>query len=55
MLGSFGMQELAIILGICLLLFGPSQLPKLGRSIGQTLKEFRDVGKEIRDGHEDEA
>lgn len=47
MFGSLGVMEIAIILGVLLLLFGPSQLPKLGRSVGQSIKEFRKVGDEI--------
>jgi len=46
---NLGLTELAIIGGILVILFGPSQLPKLGRSIGQTIKEFRGVGKELRE------
>jgi sec-independent protein translocase protein TatA len=42
-----GMTEIMIIGGIALLIFGPSQLPKLGRSIGSTIKEFRGAGKEL--------
>lgn len=54
MLGGIGMWELALIGGLAMLIFGPSQLPKLGRSIGQTLKEFRQVGKELA-GAKDEV
>jgi len=35
-----GTTELVIIFGLALLLFGADRLPKLGRSIGQTIKEF---------------
>ena len=38
---SVGPTELLIVLGIILLLFGSSQLPKLARSMGQASKEFR--------------
>lgn len=48
-----GVPEIAVILLIALIIFGPSQLPKLGKSMGQTIKEFRKVGEEIRSGHED--
>jgi sec-independent protein translocase protein TatA len=47
MLGPLGMPELIIIGVIALLIFGPKQLPKLGRGLGQTLREFRHVGKEL--------
>lgn len=50
MLGSLGMPELVIIGLVLLLIFGPKQLPKLGKSIGETIKEFRGVGKEIQKG-----
>jgi len=46
----FGPAEIAIVAGVALLIFGPSQLPKLGRSIGQTIREFRHVGKELEHG-----
>ncbi len=36
-----GVGEIAIILIIALLIFGPSKLPKLGRAAGETLKEFK--------------
>jgi sec-independent protein translocase protein TatA len=38
---SVGPTELLIVLGIVLLLFGSTQLPKLARSMGQASKEFR--------------
>lgn len=49
---NLGMQELLIIGVILMLLFGPSQLPKLGRSLGQTIKEFRGVGRELGGGED---
>jgi sec-independent protein translocase protein TatA len=54
MFGSLGMPELLIIGVVCLLIFGPRQLPKLGKSLGETIKEFRGVGKEIQRGLEDD-
>jgi len=53
MFGSLGAPELLIIAFVALLIFGPKQLPKLGRSIGETLREFRNVGKEIERGQDD--
>ena len=38
--------ELLIILVIILLFFGAKRLPELGRSVGQGMKEFRNVSKE---------
>ena len=37
-----GPTELIIILIIALVIFGPSSLPKVGQSVGQALREFRD-------------
>lgn len=47
------MTELLIIAGIALLIFGPRQLPKFGRAMGETIKEFRGIGRAIEEGHED--
>ncbi len=52
MLGSIGMPELLIIFAVVCLIFGPRQLPKMGRALGETIKEFRGVGKELREIHE---
>jgi len=43
------MQELVIIMGVCMLIFGPRQIPKIGRALGETIKEFRGVRKELQD------
>jgi TatA/E family protein of Tat protein translocase len=53
-MGRLGPLEIAVILGIAVLIFGPRQIPKLGRSLGETIKEFRGVGKELRKIHEDD-
>lgn len=50
-MGRIGFQELLIILLILLLLFGASKLPKLGRSIGEALKNFK---KGLKEGSEEE-
>ena len=52
MFGALGMPELAIILVICIIIFGPRQLPKLGRMFGDTVRELRGVGKELDDLHD---
>ena len=44
--------DLLIIVGIIVLLFGSSQLPKLARSLGQASKEFQ---KGASDEGNDEA
>lgn len=52
MIGGVGLPELLIVGGACLLIFGPNRLPKLGKTIGQTLSSFKDgvLGKDEPDG-----
>jgi sec-independent protein translocase protein TatA len=42
-----GMPELLVIAGIALLIFGPRQLPRMGKALGDTVKELRGIGKEL--------
>ncbi len=37
-----GTTELLVILAIVIVIFGPSQLPKLSRMFGKSIKNFRD-------------
>jgi sec-independent protein translocase protein TatB len=41
MFGSLGGAEIALILVLALLLFGPRKLPQIGRMVGKSLSEFR--------------
>lgn len=42
MLGDlFAPEHLLLILGIALLVFGPSRLPELGRGLGEALRDFK--------------
>ena len=45
----FGGGELLIVFVIILLVFGPSQIPKMARGLGQALREFRKAQREITD------
>jgi len=56
MFNSIGIPELAIVLLIVLVIFGPKRLPGLGRSLGSGMREFKDslTGKS-KDDDEDEA
>lgn len=38
---SFGATEIVLILVIVLVLFGPSRLPSLGRSVGEAIRGFK--------------
>lgn len=49
-----GIPELIIILVVVLLIFGPKNLPKLGASLGKTVKNVRD-GVEGKDKELDEG
>ena len=46
MFGGLGSTELMIIFAILLLLFGSTKLPKLARSMGTSIREFKDGVKE---------
>ncbi|WP_078409058.1 twin-arginine translocase TatA/TatE family subunit [Priestia abyssalis] len=46
---SLGFGEVAIILFVALLLFGPKKLPELGKAAGKTLREFKDATRGIMD------
>ena len=46
---NFGGGEMLIVLLIILLLFGPSQLPKMARGFGQAIREFKKAQREITD------
>jgi sec-independent protein translocase protein TatA len=38
----FSIWQIAIVLVIALLVFGPKRLPELGRSLGHGMREFKD-------------
>ena len=46
--------ELLIIVGLVVLLFGGSQLPKLARSLGEARREFEKGNDEARNGSDPE-
>ncbi|PRS29399.1 twin-arginine translocase TatA/TatE family subunit [Bacillus sp. RJGP41] len=47
MLSSIGIPGLILILVIALIIFGPSKLPEIGRSFGNTLKEFKKATNDL--------
>jgi sec-independent protein translocase protein TatA len=53
--GTIGPQELLLVLGIVIIIFGAKKLPELGKSLGESIKNFKgsisskdkDVEKEL--------
>jgi len=54
MIGTLGMPEIVVIFILALLLFGPKELPKLGRTFGKALTEFRRAQSELKSTFERE-
>ena len=54
---NIGPLELAIVLIIALVIFGPKRLPDLGRSLGSGMREFKDsiTGKSRDDDDDDDS
>ena len=50
-----GVPELLIILAVVLLIFGPKNLPKLGASLGKTVKSLREGMSFDKDKEEEEV
>jgi TatA/E family protein of Tat protein translocase len=47
-MGPLGTPELVFIFFLALLLFGPKELPKLGKTIGKAMTEFRRAQSELK-------
>ncbi|MGL4502136.1 TatA/E family twin arginine-targeting protein translocase [Planktothrix paucivesiculata] len=50
-----GLPEMAVILVLALLIFGPKKLPEIGSSLGKALKGFQQASKEFEDEFKKEA
>lgn len=44
-----GPGEIAVIVVIALIFFGPRKLPELARSLAKSIQEFRKAGREIKE------
>jgi sec-independent protein translocase protein TatA len=49
-----GAGEILIILVIAFLLFGPKELPEVGRQVGKAIKGFKDTAEDLRKSVEPE-
>lgn len=50
-----GLPEMALIMVIALLVFGPKKLPEIGRSLGKAIRSFQDASKEFESEFKREA
>ncbi|SFI07203.1 Sec-independent protein translocase TatA [Tindallia magadiensis] len=48
-MGRIGFQEILLVFGLALLIFGPSKLPEIGKSLGKGIREFKSATKEMTD------
>lgn len=55
MFGSLSMWEIMFILVIALIIFGPRKLPQLGRSLGESLAQFRRASEDFKRSWEQEV
>jgi sec-independent protein translocase protein TatA len=51
----FSVWQIAIVLVIALLVFGPKRLPELGSSLGRGMREFKDSISGNHDDDDDKA
>lgn len=50
-----GLPEMALIMIVALLIFGPKKLPEVGRSLGKAIKGFQEASKEFENEFKREA
>lgn len=53
--GKIGWLEVALILAIVLIIFGPGKLPGLSRSLGQAIRNYKDALGGKGEKNEEEA
>ena len=56
-IGGLGLPEIAIIVVVLLLIFGATRLPKIGSSLGHSMRAFKDAitGRDQPEPDPDEA
>ncbi len=50
-----GLPEMALIMVVALLIFGPKKLPEIGKSMGKAIRSFQDASKDFEDEFKREA
>lgn len=50
-----GLPEMAVIMVLALLIFGPKKLPEIGRSLGKAMRSFQDASREFENEFKREA
>ena len=50
-----GLPEMAVILVLALLIFGPKKLPEIGRSLGKAIRGFQQASSEFENEFKREA
>ena len=50
-----GPTEIAVVLVLAVLIFGPSQIPRIGRAIGQSIREVKNIKAAVNEGISDTA
>ncbi|MFW5998635.1 MAG: twin-arginine translocase TatA/TatE family subunit [Bacillota bacterium] len=50
-----GLPELLVVLVIALVIFGPAKLPKIGKALGKSIREFKKATDvDLEDDEEDD-
>ncbi len=50
-----GLPEMALIMVVALLVFGPKKLPEIGRSLGKAIRGFQEASREFQEEFQREA
>jgi len=54
-MGSLGWPEIMLILVVALIIFGPRKLPELGKTLGESLAQFRRASEDFKRTWESEV
>ncbi len=52
LIGGVGVQELLLIFGVILLLFGAKRIPEIAKSMGKGIREFKSAIKDEKNDKE---